>query len=103
MKKDAGDDTNANSGDFMRVISGCDAGISPHINNLFDIPVGFTELLDEIAIGVAILSLDRKIVVMNQTLKALTGFSHKDVFWCCLRPYPTQQYLPARLSGITCQ
>ncbi|MEJ2220187.1 MAG: sigma 54-interacting transcriptional regulator [Desulfobacterales bacterium] len=53
--------------------------ISPRINNLFDIPIDFCELLDEIAIGVVVLNLERKIVVMNQTLKALTGFSQNEL------------------------
>jgi len=50
----------------------------PHIDNLFQLPVNFFELLDEIAIGVVVLDLDRRIVVMNKTLKALTGFSQKE-------------------------
>jgi len=61
-----------------RAISGWGGETSPHIDNLFDVPVGFLELLDEIAIGVVIMDLDRKIVVMNQTLKALTGFSQAE-------------------------
>ena len=77
MKKGASDNINAKTGNAIRVIPGCGAAIPPHVNNLFNIPIGFTELLDEIAIGVVILTLDRKIVVMNQALKALTGFSPK--------------------------
>ena len=80
MKKVASNDTKANTKGSIRVISGWDAAISPHIDNLFNIPIRFFELLDEIAIGVVILSLDRKIVVMNQTLKALTGFSQRELF-----------------------
>lgn len=70
----------ANIEDSMRDTSPWDTTIWPHINNLFDVPIGFLELLDEIAIGVAVLDLDRKIVVINQTLKALTGFSQKAFF-----------------------
>ncbi|MCP4682814.1 MAG: PAS domain-containing protein, partial [Desulfobacterales bacterium] len=80
MKKILIPNTNANLTDSNRVISGWSATIPPHINNLYNVPIGFMELLDEIAIGVVILSLDRKIVVMNQTLKALTGFSQKEFF-----------------------
>jgi len=47
----------------------------PRIANLFDIPVDFYDMLDDIAIGVAVLGLDRRIVAMNQALKAITGFS----------------------------
>jgi transcriptional regulator with PAS, ATPase and Fis domain len=78
MEKAASHDTLTNNGDATRVPSGRDIPISPRINNLFNIPIDFSELLDEIAIGVVVLSLERKIVVMNQTLKALTGFSQKE-------------------------
>jgi len=49
------------------------------VNNLFDIPVDFLELLDEIAIGVAVIGLDRRVVAMNQALKTITGFSREDL------------------------
>jgi len=51
----------------------------PQINNLFDIPIDFLKFMDEVAIGVVILDLDRRIVAMNQTLKALTGFISGDL------------------------
>lgn len=79
MKKVSSHRTNANTEDSIRVISGRSTAVPPRINNLFDIPVDFFELLDEIAIGVVVLDLDRKIVVMNQALKALTGFSQKEL------------------------
>ncbi len=79
MKKGATHNT-VNAGDSIRAISVGKNAISPHIDNLFNVPVGFFELLDEIAIGVVILDLDRKIIVMNQTLKILTGFSQKEFF-----------------------
>jgi two-component system response regulator AtoC len=69
-----------NTGNSNQVIPRLGDKTSPHIDNLFNVPVGFLELLDEIAIGVVILDLDRKIVVMNQTLKALTGFSQTEFF-----------------------
>jgi two-component system response regulator AtoC len=50
----------------------------PCVNNLFDIPIDFFNLLDNIAIGVVVLDLERRIVGMNQTLKALTGFNSQD-------------------------
>ncbi len=71
---------NANTGSSTRVISGRGSAIPPRINDLFNVPISFLELLDEIAIGVVVLDKDRKIVVMNQTLKALTGFSQKEFF-----------------------
>jgi transcriptional regulator with PAS, ATPase and Fis domain len=80
MKKITRQRRNANSDSTGRIAGGVNGALSPHIRNLFDIPVNFLELLDEIAIGVVILSLNRKIVAMNQTLKALTGFSQKEFF-----------------------
>ncbi|MGD9235211.1 MAG: sigma 54-interacting transcriptional regulator [Desulfobacterales bacterium] len=78
MKKAKSANTDENSGAFRRPPSDQSLAIPPHIHNLFDIPVDFCELLDQIAMGVVVLNLERKIVVMNQTLKALTGFSQKE-------------------------
>ena len=78
MEKATSHNTLTNGGNSIRALSGRDIAISPRINNLFNIPIDFSELLDEIAIGVVVLSLERKIVVMNQSLKALTGFSQKE-------------------------
>ena len=85
MKKVAGHTQHSKTRGSARTASGRAAPgrippFQPRIDNLFNIPIDFFELLDEIAIGVVILSLDRKIVVMNQTLKALTGFSQKEFF-----------------------
>ena len=52
--------------------------IPPHIENLFHSPIDFFALLDEIPIGVVVLDLNRRIVLLNQTLKALTGFSQQE-------------------------
>ncbi len=80
MKKVSSHRTHTSVGDAIRVVSGRSASVPPHINNFFDIPIDFFELLDEIAIGVVALDLNRKIVVMNQALKALTGFSQDELF-----------------------
>jgi PAS domain S-box-containing protein len=79
MKKLTSHEKDKNNGSSIQAISDWGATISPYINDLFHVPIGFFELLDSVAIGVVILDLDRKIVVMNQTLKALTGFSHKEL------------------------
>jgi len=79
MKKVTTNNT-VNAGDSIRTISVGKYAISPQIDHLFNVPVGFLELLDEIAIGVVILDLERKILVMNQSLKTLTGFSQKEFF-----------------------
>ena len=78
MKKAKSANTDENSGAFRSPPLDQSLAIPPHIHNLFDIPVDFCELLDQIAMGVVVLNLERKIVVMNQTLKALTGFSQKE-------------------------
>jgi PAS domain S-box-containing protein len=79
MEKADSYDTLTNIDDSVRTLSDQSVAIPPRINNLFNIPVDFSQLLDEIAIGVIVLNLERKIVVMNQTLKALTGFSQKEL------------------------
>ena len=78
MKKVTSHKSNANTNANNRTIPGRKTAVAPHINNLFNIPINFFEFFDEIAIGVVALNLDRKIVVMNQTLKALTGFSQEE-------------------------
>jgi PAS domain S-box-containing protein len=78
MKKATRQKSNSKANDIVRAISGRNAAVPPQINNLFKLPIDFFEFFDEIAIGVVALSLDRKIVAMNQTLKALTGFSQEE-------------------------
>ena len=69
----------ANIADSIRVLSGLNTTAPPRINNLFDDPIDFFGLLDEITIGVVVLDVDRRIVVMNQALKTLTGFNQKEL------------------------
>lgn len=66
-------------------VSGLSDSNPPRINHLFDLPIDFLDLLDEIAIGVAVLGLDRRIVAMNHALKAITGFSREELAGaaCC--------------------
>ncbi|MFC1856793.1 sigma-54 interaction domain-containing protein [Thermodesulfobacteriota bacterium] len=78
MKKVVGHNPDADIGDSIRIFSDRNTAVPPYINNLFNFPINFFELLDEIAIGVVVLDLDRKIVVINQTLKTLTGFRQKE-------------------------
>ena len=78
MEKVTGRSPMTDSDDSIHTISDRSLTTPPRINNLFNIPIDFSRLLDEIAIGVVVLNLERKIVVMNQTLKALTGFSQKE-------------------------
>jgi len=82
MAKTSSHKVDPNAGDSAHAISSQSTADpdSPQITNLLNIPIDFFEFMDEIAIGVAILRLDRKIVVMNQTLKALTGFNQGNLF-----------------------
>lgn len=80
MKKVFSHNANVPIKGSIQVVAGRRGAALPYINNLFKVPIDFFELLDEIAIGVAVLSMDRKIVAMNQTLNALTGFNQKEVF-----------------------
>ena len=80
MKKVIGHIAKASIGGSIRAVSGRNGATPPQINNLFNIPIDFFELIDEIAIGVVVLDLNRKIVAMNQTLKTFTGFSQEEIF-----------------------
>ena len=51
---------------------------TPTVDHLFGEAIRFLDLLDEIAIGVAILGLDRKVLAMNQSMKVLTGFGRRE-------------------------
>ena len=79
MGKETPPHTIANIGDSIRTPAGREFLSPARINNLFNIPIDFSDLLDEIAIGVLVLSLERKIIAINQTLETLTGFSQEEV------------------------
>lgn len=46
---------------------------------LFSSPVGLQSLLDQIPLGIAVLNLDREIVLVNRAMESLTGFLRDDV------------------------
>jgi PAS domain S-box-containing protein len=52
---------------------------APNISNLFNNPLDFSEVFDNLPIGLVVLSLDRKIIVMNQALEALTGYRQNEI------------------------
>ncbi len=56
-----------------------DGALAARVRHLFGYPIDFSELLDEIAIGVLVLDLERKIVAINQPLKTITGFSREEL------------------------
>ena len=51
----------------------------PTITGLMDLPVALASLLDEVPLGIAVLSRDREIVLINRAMEALTGFSQREV------------------------
>jgi transcriptional regulator with PAS, ATPase and Fis domain len=79
MKKVTSPPIQTKSDDSARVDHGWRDVTSVHITNLFNIPIDFFELLDDISIGVAVLNTRREIVAINETLAALTGFRQREV------------------------
>lgn len=79
MNKGTHQYSDVNKDDLERSIEAREAKAFPAVEKLFTKSIDFLQLLDDIAIGMAILSLDRKIVVMNQTLRTLTGFNQADL------------------------
>ncbi|MBT7695831.1 MAG: sigma 54-interacting transcriptional regulator [Desulfobacterales bacterium] len=51
----------------------------PKVKGLFASPITLSKILDEIPMGALILCPDRKVVMINRALEALTGFSNDDV------------------------
>ena len=56
MEKISNHPTPANIADSIRILSGLNTSAPPGINNLFDDPIDFFGLLDEITIGVMVLT-----------------------------------------------
>ena len=50
------------------------------IKGLFDSPVRLPSLVDELPVGVAVLDLDRQILLMNRPLEVMTGFNREEVW-----------------------
>jgi transcriptional regulator with PAS, ATPase and Fis domain len=51
---------------------------SPQIDNLMSNPLDFIQMINEIPIGVLILDKDLRVVALNRTFEALSGFSTSD-------------------------
>lgn len=79
MEKISNPCSDVNAATLERSTTTQGATVSPVIDKLFTTPISFFPLLDDIAIGIVILSLDRKIVAMNKTLRALTGFNQANI------------------------
>ena len=63
---------------MMGAIKGQPPGDTPILQRIFERPVDFTALLDEIPVGVALLSRNRRVRLLNRSLKILTGFGQKE-------------------------
>ena len=48
------------------------------LSNLFSRPVSFSRILDEIPLGAAVLDKERRILLINRTLAALTGYDQTE-------------------------
>jgi len=48
------------------------------INGLFQSPIELQSLIDRIPLGIVVLNKNRRVVFINRTLEALTGFSNED-------------------------
>ncbi|MFH0823728.1 MAG: sigma 54-interacting transcriptional regulator [Pseudomonadota bacterium] len=47
----------------------------PYVNGLSNLPVALTQFIDEIPIGLIVLDLNRRVVILNRAMQALTGFA----------------------------
>ena len=66
--------------DNLRTTISRNAMTQPQINNLSEIPIDFFAFLDEIAIGVLTLSLDRKLLGLPKGLLAATDILSGEEF-----------------------
>lgn len=57
----------------------------PYIQGLYERPIGLPNLLDEIPSGLAVLDLNKRIVLINRALENLTGYVSRQVvgIHCC--------------------
>jgi PAS domain S-box-containing protein len=68
-----------------------------YIQGLFKSPVGLSPLLDEIPLGIVVLGSDRRILSINRTTEALTGFAQEEA-----RGIPCHHILRSNLCFQTC-
>lgn len=50
----------------------------PQITDLYSLPISFQQFIDEIPIGILILDKDRRVIMINRSLQALSGFSQEE-------------------------
>jgi len=54
-----------------------------NIKNLFDLPLELRALIDEIPLGIALLNMDREIILLNRAFESLTGFIQEEAAGIC--------------------
>jgi two-component system, NtrC family, response regulator AtoC len=52
----------------------------PQITGIGDLPVGLPQLIDEIPVGVLVLDLQRRVILLNRALEAMTGFDIREAY-----------------------
>jgi two-component system, NtrC family, response regulator AtoC len=76
--------------------------VSPYrslqIRGLCDSPVDLPQFLDEIPVGIIVFNTDRKVVLVNHALEALTGFPLQEAYGI-----PCQYILRSNLCVHGCQ
>lgn len=81
----------------MRAPDGSSQDIKPYIKGLFQDPILFSRLMNRIPMSLAIFDTSLRIVFLNRSLEALTGFSTDQV-----RNIPCKHILRSNLCGKRC-
>jgi PAS domain-containing protein len=50
---------------------------SPHITEHLDLPAALPFIIDEIPLGLVVMDSERRVVLLNRAMEALTGFDRK--------------------------
>jgi len=67
------------------------------VSGLFGVPIELRAIMDELALGIVIMDLSRRILFLNSRFEALTGFMRDDVLGV-----PCRHVLRANLCGSNC-
>ena len=70
------------------------------IIGLFESPVELSRLIDELPLGIAITDLDGRVLLLNRSLEAMTGFGREEV-WGVPCPYVLRSSLCGRNCPVT--
>ncbi|MEW6352449.1 MAG: sigma 54-interacting transcriptional regulator [Thermodesulfobacteriota bacterium] len=69
----------------------------PRITGLSDVPIALPQFMDEVPVGIVVLDPDRRVVLLNRTLEALTGFVPEEA-----RGVPCRYVLRSNLCFDVC-